>query len=466
MKSLTSTTISPKIYSPSQPSLWRAITGVEAPRTVEREPLKVDSTDLSESGLTRARKYRIHPDKEQRAILDQWFGVTRFVYNKAVALSHNKELSSKDLNKQALRDAFFKGDVPEWITDVPYDVRDDALDDFVKARKAQFAKLKIAKQAGLTLNPWKFKFRKKQGHQTMLIRGRNWGCSKGVFATLFGPDKMKKSPSDEAFPVQASTKCRKKKKNPEDPDPPSAEEGTEVVKDFRVIKDLLGHYYVCMPRQVHVRSESQAPDAFHATIALDPGVRTFQTCYNADGTIVEWGKEDMTKIFQLCHTADRLQGRINEARQKKRRRRRKAWLRLLERIRNKVDEVHKKLATWLCENHRVVLIPVFETQQMVNRRDRKIGSRTARALCTWSHYRFRQRLKQKAELYPWCKIVECNEAYTSKTCGRCGHLHTNLGSNKTFICPHCSYAADRDCSAARNILLRYLTQEVGQGIVS
>jgi len=80
-------------------------------------------------------------------------------------------------------------------------------------------------------------------------------------------------------------------------------------------------------------------------------------------------------------------------------------------------------------------------------------------MLTWAHYRFRHRLLQKAELHPWCQIIVCDEAYTSKTCGACGTLNQKLGSNKTFKCAACGCEADRDISAARNILLRYLTRE-------
>ncbi len=145
----------------------------------------------------------------------------------------------------------------------------------------------------------------------------------------------------------------------------------------------------------------------------------------------------------------------------KRRRRHKAWIRKLLRISHKVTELHKKLATWLCENHRVVLIPKFEAQRMGRKSNRKLNSKTARGMCTWSHYAFRQRFISKAELFPWCTVIVCNEAYTSKTCGQCGSLYNKLGSSKTFLCPSCGYKADRDVSAARNILLRYLTLEVG-----
>ena len=39
-------------------------------------------------------------------------------------------------------------------------------------------------------------------------------------------------------------------------------------------------------------------------------------------------------------------------------------------------------------------------------------------MTNWAHFRFRQTLKAKAELYPGVTVVECTEEYTSKTCGR------------------------------------------------
>jgi len=94
---------------------------------------------------------------------------------------------------------------------------------------------------------------------------------------------------------------------------------------------------------------------------------------------------------------------------------------------------------------------------MVRRGQRRIRSKTAWAMCTWSHYRFRQHLLHKAREHPWCKVIICTEEYTSKTCGSCGHLHQGLGGSKVFRCPVCRTELDRDINGARNILLRYLT---------
>jgi putative transposase len=102
---------------------------------------------------------------------------------------------------------------------------------------------------------------------------------------------------------------------------------------------------------------------------------------------------------------------------------------------------------------------VFETQKMATRLHRRIRSKTARDMLTWSHYSFRQRLLHKAREFPGCHIHIATEEYTSKTCGQCGILNAKLGGSKVFCCGQCGYTADRDANAARHILLlKFLTE--------
>lgn len=142
----------------------------------------------------------------------------------------------------------------------------------------------------------------------------------------------------------------------------------------------------------------------------------------------------------------------------------RAWHRAIQRIRHLVDEAHKRISYWLCSNHRWILIPKFETQRMAQRRlkkrKRRISRKTAWQMYTWAHYRFRMRLKEKAREFPWCRVVEVREDYTTRTCGRCGAINHRIGGSKVFWCADrgCGYKADRDISAARNILLRFLTE--------
>ncbi|CAG8798034.1 35873_t:CDS:2, partial [Racocetra persica] len=209
----------------------------------------------------------------------------------------------------------------------------------------------------------------------------------------------------------------------------------------RLQKTRLGEFYLCLPMPLEIRGENQAPKwtkIEEGILALDPGVRTFSTGYSPSGLTIEWGKNDIGRIYRLCYALDKLQCKWSqkEVRHKKRYKLKRAARRIRKKIRNLIDE----------------------TQRMVKRANRRIRSKTARAMLGWSHYRLKQRLINKTREYPWCKVIICDEHYTSKTCGNCGYLHNKLGSNKTFKCPQCQIEMeDRDINAARNILLRFLT---------
>jgi putative transposase len=134
-----------------------------------------------------------------------------------------------------------------------------------------------------------------------------------------------------------------------------------------------------------------------------------------------------------------------------------ALKRARQRIKDLVNDMHCKVAHFLCERFSVILLPVFATQQMSKRKGgkRKIGGATVKLMNTLSHYKFKQRLIQKAQ-YTNCRVVVCSEAYTTKTCGLCGKINNKVGGAKVFDCRKCGATQDRDVNGARNILLRNL----------
>ena len=354
-------------------------------------------------------------------------GTARWTYNRVVDAIRNKrckanktELRARVLNRRCLLETPL-----EWVLETPYDVRDEAMADVLKAIKANVA----AKRTKFHL---KFRSRK-DNQQSIVVLKKHWKHQTGIYSSVFGADKLR---SPEKLPDTLDF-------------------------DSRLVKTRLGHWYLCLPLQLQMvdLGEKQAKDDVDGVIALDPGVRTFMTGYDPSGKVWEWGKEDIGRIYRLCHAIDKLQSKWSQknVRHDQRYRLKRAAMRLRLKVRNLIDDMHKNLAKWLCEKYKVVLLPAFETSGMIRKGQRKINSKTVRGMVTWSHYRFRQRLIHKVRAYEGRNLIVCDEAFTSKTCGQCGKLHQKLGGNKTFSCPSCKIVVDRDVNGARNILLRYLT---------
>ena len=135
---------------------------------------------------------------------------------------------------------------------------------------------------------------------------------------------------------------------------------------------------------------------------------------------------------------------------------------LIERQKNLVTELHRKVALDLCNNYDTILIPTFETSQMVRKHDpykntrRKINAKTARSMLTLRHFDFRTYLQDKAVMMGK-EVVTVGEHFTSVTCGACGFINEKLGGSLTFTCPSCKFTCDRDENAGRNIFIKHLT---------
>jgi putative transposase len=131
-----------------------------------------------------------------------------------------------------------------------------------------------------------------------------------------------------------------------------------------------------------------------------------------------------------------------------------AATRLRGKIKNLVDELHKKTARFLVDNFDVILLPTFETSQMASKAKRRIKSKSVRQMLTLSHYKFKQFLKHKA--FENSKVVlDVNEAYTSKTISWTGEIIHKLGGAK-IVKSGDGRMMPRDWNGARGIFLRAL----------
>ena len=135
--------------------------------------------------------------------------------------------------------------------------------------------------------------------------------------------------------------------------------------------------------------------------------------------------------------------------------------RVLSRLRNRihhlVDEVHWKCIHFLVTHFKNIIIPPFNTSQMVKRGSRRIVSKTARQMLCWRHYTFRRRLINKVKLLRDTQVYVRGEEYTTKACSNCLQLHHKIGGNKRFKCPHCSVVVDRDVNGSRNIFIKNIS---------
>jgi len=187
-----------------------------------------------------------------------------------------------------------------------------------------------------------------------------------------------------------------------------------------------------------LKSENQAEKS--EVISIDPGVRTFLTGYDPEGSIYTIGKG---ANLTLAKTLDEAEIYTETDRKKS--------LNLYRKITNRVRDLHWKMSKFLC-SYEAIIFPDFRIAEML--KSRKLNRKTKAQMKMLSFFTFKQRLEHQCRKYS-SKLIVCTEEYTSKTCGACGALNKRLGGSKLFQCI-CGMEADRDENAARNILLKQI----------
>ncbi len=372
-------------------------------------------------------KIKLYPSKELHRVWKRWLAAYRFYYNQSIAIllrdydkvtktiidkktgkSKEVKITGDDLDKilQKLES------IPDWVKTLPGHQRQEACSEAYDAFK------QARSQGG---NP-KFKSCKATS-QTIQFKVGNfkkgtWYCNttKGLnFSSL------------QKVPYQC-------------------EYGTELVYKR-------GEWFGCFPRALE-----EVLTGSDRVIALDPGNRTFLTGYDGEN-VLEIGKGDIGLIQRLCLHLDQLISKAERSQSRQKYQIRKAIKRARARIQNLIKDLHNKTVNLLVNSYKVIFLPTFDSIQMVCKingkgKKRKINSKSARQMLTLSHYKFEQHLKQAAQR-KGVIVVLCNESYTSKSCGACGHIY-EIGSSKTHNCPNCGTKTSRDVNGARNIMLRSL----------
>ena len=438
----------------------------EEKRLAKGEPPPIKKKRAAKYKFTRSRMIRIYPTAEQRVLLKNAFDACRHVYNKTIEAINSRACKS---NRKAMRVNSVNKDVWDrtskdkaWET-IDFELRDGAMLDAFKAIKSTNESM-AAK--GNEDKKWEFKSRKKKDlTESIAIRARRLNANSNPwYEKMFGHLGARQR---NGVPIMDSGQLL--------PD--------VFETDVRIWHHkILGKYMIIIPEEAPGAVPDIQGPAKGACVSIDPGVRTFATCYDPDGLICKWGctgpKGELSannKLWRIANEAHSIRARMQNPklrtrkaghgrRHRKRRHMRKAAAKLERRIKCMVGELHHKLALWLCKNYETVLLPSFRVSQMVKKRDgrgghRKIGRKTTKQLYSLAHCQFRVYLHYLAKRYGTL-VVESDEAFTTQTCGSCGRL-SRVGAAETFRCKHtgCGATFDRDENAARNIMLKFIQDQ-------
>jgi len=351
--------------------------------------------------LTRSRKIRVYPNKTQKKTLFKWFGVARYVYNTTISYLRqpNTKANWKNIKTEIIKN------LPEWAKDVPYQIKSIAI------RDACQAVTQAKKNFNKTGKLHKVKFRTRKMQDFNLYIPKSAVKENGVYVTLLGALNIRETIGDVNY-------------------------------DCRVTL-FNNRFFLSKPESTAIKiPENQR----NPIVALDPGVRTFQTIYEP-AHVFKVGQKDFARIYRLCYQLDELYSKRKRCSTNKYNIKLK---RLKWKIKDLITEIHHKLALFLVRNFDTILLPSFETSNMVT----KLCSKVSRSMLGWSHFAFKTFLKFKAKEYS-SNVIDVNEAYTTKTCGNCGRINS-VGSKEIFSCK-CGIKIDRDLNGARNIFLKNIS---------
>ena len=430
------------ILEPNLRHLTRRVTNPEL-KNLPKNYLKLSQflpQDITAKENIITRKVRFYPTLAQQKYLTECFGAHRFFYNRSLTyiqdvLGHY----NKTTDRQMVRDKVLVSDktnpdhfAAKWTNRIYTELCSAAIH-----------------KAGINFDTNMQKVNKKQiTHFSMNMlskQNKNQVCYFPAQAMRDGykltPTIIKKHGASSVLIFKKSLRIQL-----------GRDISGSVDGEFSITKDTLNHYHINIPKKIAINYDN-ANDNRASIVALDPGVRTFQTYYSPEefgdigtGLCDIYQKIDnrITKLKSVSdqpNTTDKTRNNI----------RRKCCV-LRAKIRNITRDLHWKTAKYLTSKYKVILIPKMNIKSMLM--SKKLPAIVKQNLVHLSHFAFRQRLIHKGIQNNSC-ILLCSEAYTTKTCGECGMLY-DVETNKTYTCPSCNLVIDRDVNAARNILIRSL----------
>ena len=408
---------------------------------------KADKKIKNYNKVIKTVQYEIKPDKNQQSIIFNWMKASVNVYNECVSANKNKDFNL-DYTKSKL--IIFKKIYGNNPKDAPYDMLTDEVRSFCSNVKSCISNLEND-----NINHFTLTNKNTRLGQSVLVTAKSINA-KGFYITLLGEmngfDKI---------------------------------DTTKVTSDSRLVYDAyFNKFYLKCPMYFDLTKIENRKDI----VALDPGEKIFMAYYSLNdcGTI---GDNIKIKILNYQTKIKKIQRginkniNINKLTLKNKKQLRIKLLKYYKKIKDLVKELHNKTALFLVKNYNKILLPKFETQNMVKcfgksfiknkvneiqnsglilneqktefkkyTKISKLAKNVKFVLNSLSHYKFQQHLINKAAEHG-CEVKIVTEEYTSKCCSRCGMLSNNY-TKRVKSCKYCNLTIDRDLNGSRNILIK------------
>jgi len=235
----------------------------------------------------------------------------------------------------------------------------------------------------------------------------------------------------------------------------------EIIKDCKITR-FNNMYYVIVPVEIEEKTPEIQEFKNLRYCGVDPGIRTFLTTfspnevteYNFNNSIIE--KID-NKIKTLKNVKYKnIRKKLSCGVEKKKIIKKIAISKLERNKANYIDELHWSSIKNLLENNDVIFYGDIKSHDIV--KNKKNQSFINTPINNLKFYKFKERLLYKAKINN--KIVyPINESFTTKTCTNCGCLN-DVGASKIYECNNCKIIIGRDHNAARNILIKGLSEKI------
>ncbi len=359
---------------------------------------------------------RLYPNQEQERLFANYFGVSRYVYNRGLKLK--KEAYAKDktnLSYRALAKFLTKWrETVPWIQKVSCAVEQASLQHLDEAFRNFFRRLKSkTKEKGFP------RFKKKHGKQSFEF-----------------PARVRVKEGKVKLPKIGEFKFLNYSGYLDD----------KTLGKTTIVKSSTGKYYA----QVLVKTEKKIPKKlpvyFENTVGIDLGLLNYIVASNGF-------KISNPKFFKILEMKKRRLSRWLSRTQKGSKNRIKARLRLTrcyEQTKNKVNNFLHSTVNQLVRDNQANRF-VLET---LNIKGMQKNHRLAGSVQQASWAKFQYILEYKAR---WCgKTVVYADPFfpSSKQCSACGGVNKNLQINdREWVCPSCGAWHDRDVNSSMELRL-------------